>query len=178
MKNEITLKGKIVFDPADMTKKHGAQSSWKKTAMIFFSGDICEYYSWYIWKKYNLDLKRPLRGPHLSFINDKGSAMNGKWEEVKKKWDGKMIDVVFVVDMRAQDEHWWINVPQHERGQIHDIRKELGLDRPFFGLHMTVGIAVNCKPDVEYHDNVGGAIRMNLEHSQYIIESIKKGITN
>ena len=40
MKNEITYRGRIIFDPKDKTAKHKAQASWKKIAMVVFDGDI------------------------------------------------------------------------------------------------------------------------------------------
>ena len=33
-------------------------------------GDVAEYYSWFVSKRYNLILNKPLRGAHVSFIND------------------------------------------------------------------------------------------------------------
>ena len=60
--NKIRLTGKIGFDPQDYTKKHQSQASWKKIAMVFFDGDIPEYYGWFIERRYNLVLNKPLRG--------------------------------------------------------------------------------------------------------------------
>ena len=51
MKDRITITGRIGFEPEDKTNKHLLQSSWKKIAMVFINGDICEYYSWFIKKK-------------------------------------------------------------------------------------------------------------------------------
>ena len=65
------LIGKIEFDPVNVTKKHNKQASWKKTAMVKFDCDIWEYYSWFLKKRFNLYLNKPLRGTHLTIINDK-----------------------------------------------------------------------------------------------------------
>ena len=138
--------------------------------MVFFEGDVAEYYAWFIKKRYNLTLNKPLRGAHISFINDSMNdlSQNGllsadeveiKWEEVKKKWDGKKIEIVLDLDPRTNSEHWWLNIPHEERGQLQSIRDELGLDRPFFGMHMSLGYA-NDK---------------NIHHSRYIHDLIKKG---
>lgn len=62
MKETITLSGKIVFDVEDYTRKHKLQSSWKKVAMVFIDGDVCEYYSWFLQRRYNIILNKPLRG--------------------------------------------------------------------------------------------------------------------
>jgi hypothetical protein len=41
----IRLKGKILFNPENKTRKHGNQASWKKMAIVMLDGDICEYYT-------------------------------------------------------------------------------------------------------------------------------------
>jgi hypothetical protein len=175
MKDTITLKGRILFDPKDYTTKHKKQSSWKKMAMIMFDGDWCEYYAWFIWKRYHLKLASPLRGAHISFINDRESDTNGKWEEVKKRWHGKEIEVVLFVDPRTDAQHWWLNIPEEERGQIHAIRAELGLGRPFYGLHMTIGYPRDSD-DSDPEINGVKALRQNVAHSEYIHGLIKKGL--
>lgn len=170
MNNRITLTGKINFEPEDKTKKHLNQASWKKIAMVLIDGDITDYYAWFIQKRYNLMLNKPLRGGHISFINDsmRDLTQNGKiseaealntWEEVKKKWNGKKIDIVLDLEPKTDDRTWWLNVPHDERNGLQAIRSELGLGKPFFGMHMSIGYA-NEK---------------NIEHSVYIHESIKKG---
>jgi hypothetical protein len=78
---------------------------------------------------------------------------------VKQKWDGKQIPIVLDLNPKTNDEHWWLNIPHEERGLLQSIRDELGLDRPYFGMHMSIGYA-NDK---------------NIEHSKYIHDLIKKG---
>ncbi len=138
--------------------------------MIFLDGDVTEYYAWFIQKRYNLVLNKPLRGGHISFINDsmRDLSLNGTrtneeieivWEAVKKKWDGKKIEVVLDLKPKTDDRSWWLNIPHEDRESIQAIRNELGLGKPFFGLHMSIGYA-NEK---------------NIEHSTYIHDLIKKG---
>ena len=165
----ITLTGKIGFEPEDKTKKHKNQASWKKMAMVFLDGDICEYYAWFIKRRYNLMLNKPLRGAHISFINDsmrdltqngkiiEGEALNN-WETVKNKWAGKEIEIVLDLNPKTDGRVWWLNIPHEERNSLQSIRNELGLGTPFFGMHMSVGYA-NEK---------------NIDHSIYIHELIKK----
>ncbi len=161
--DKITTYGKIEFEPLNKTKKHELQASWKRIAMILIDGDIAEYYAWFIKKRYSLALIKPLRGAHITFINDRGSDMTLKeWEEVKTKWDGKEIEVSLDVDPRTDDKHWWLNVPHEDREQIHGIRAELGLGKPYFGLHMSLGYAND---------------RM-IDHSTYIHRLIKNGFIN
>jgi hypothetical protein len=171
MKTKITYNGKIGFEPVNRTKKHENQASWKRIAMVHFDGDICEYYAWFIKKRYNLELNKPLRGAHVSFINDSVrdltkqgqislDEMNKAWEETKKKWDGKVIPVTFDLEACTDDKHWWLRVSHDDRELLHGIRAEVNLDRPFFGLHMTIG-----------HAN-----EKFLEHSKYIHRLVKEGL--
>lgn len=165
MVNKFETYGTIVFDPKDKTNKHKNQSNWKKIAMVDIKGDMSEYYAWFIKKRYNLTLNPPLRRAHITFINDshkdlKNSLSN--WEEVKKKWDGKEIKIVLYTSPRTDGKHWWINIPEKNRTLLHRIRKELSLNRPHWGLHLTIGYA-NEK---------------NIEHSQYIHDLIQKGFIN
>ena len=165
MTNQVTLKGKIIFDPKDKTRKHKKQASWKKVAMVVFEPNlkvinegITGYYAWFIKKRYNLILNPPLRGAHVTFINDKESDMNGKWEDVKNKWNNKEIELTISLEPRTDDKHWWVIVLHEDRGELHGIRAELGLGRPYFGLHMTIGHA-----NEKHH-----------HHSQYIKKLIDK----
>jgi len=139
--------------------------------MVFIDGDVTEYYSWFIEKRYNLILNKPLRGSHISFINDsiKDMSLNGQrtikevdelWETVKKKWDGVQIPIVLDISPRTDDRTWWLDIPNDERGLLQGIREELGLGRPFWGMHMSIGYA-NEK---------------NLFHSEYIHRLIKNGL--
>jgi hypothetical protein len=170
MKDRITLTGKIGFEPEDRTNKHKAQSSWKKMAMVFIEGDVCEYYAWFLQKRYSITLNKPLRGAHISFINDSMRDLtqnNDKseeeilqlWEDVKTKWDGKEIDIVLDLNPKTDGRIWWLNIPNEEREGLQAIRNELGLGRPYFGMHMSIGYA-NDK---------------NIQHSIYIHDLIKKG---
>lgn len=170
MKERITLTGRIGFEPENKTNKHLLQSSWKKIAMVFIEGDVCEYYAWFLQKRYNITLNKPIRGAHISFINDSIRDLtqnNDKseeeilqlWEDVKTKWDGKEIDIVLDLNPKTDGRIWWLNIPNEEREGLQAIRNELGLGRPYFGMHMSIGYA-NEK---------------NIEQSIYIHELIKKG---
>lgn len=169
--DSIALIGKIVFSPDDKTKKHQKQSSWKKVAMVMFDGDVSEYYAWFIKKRFNLPLNKPLRGAHISFINDSigDMSLNGQrtleeveilWQEVKARWDKQEIVVMLSVSPKTDAKHWWLNVPQEYRDKLQGIRNELGLGKPYYGLHLSLGYA-NEK---------------NIEHSHYIHELIKIGL--
>jgi len=161
MKQTIKIKGKIKFDPINRTTKHHKQGSWKKLAMVIFDGDLSEYYAWFLKKRYNLTLNKPLRNSHITFINDRESDMNGKWGEMKEKYQSKEIEIVLSIDPITHSRssgHWWLNIPEEDRCELHNLRGELGLSRPYWGLHMSLGYA---------NDN-------NLAHSKYIHKLISK----
>lgn len=135
--------------------------------MVDIEDDSASLYAWFLKRRYNIEVNPPQRGAHVTFINDslrdlsqKGklsqTEINENWERVKKKWDGKTIKIVHLLDPRTDDNHWWLNIPHEERDELHAIRAELGLGRPFWGLHMTIGII---------HPHF-------LEHSAYIHKTL------
>ena len=173
MCDKLVIMGKIVFEPENITKKHNAQASWKHIAMVMIDGEITEYYAWYLQKRYSIVLNKPLRGAHISFINDsfRDMSQNGKrtleevkniWENVKAKWDGVRIPIMLDLNPRTDDKHWWLNVHHEYRDRLHEIRAELGLGRPYYGLPMSLGYANE----------------RNIEHSKYIHSLIKNGLIN
>lgn len=178
--NIIKVTGQILFDPEDKTNKHAKQASWKKIAMVLIGGDVCEYYAWFLKKRYNLKLHKPLRGAHVTFINDRASDMNGNWESIKKKWDGKKIDIVINLQPKTDssepnsDYHWWFNIPNEYKHELQSIREELGLGKPFFDLHMTIGRAVDFTDDC-FEPGVMKAKEMCVEHSIYLHKLYKMG---
>lgn len=193
MENCIKLRGKIIFDPKDMTTKQIRQSEWKKVALVVLEPDlepgekgISDYYAWFFKKRFNLSLITPLRKSHVTFINDRTSETNGKWEEVKAKWDGKEIDIYLNVDpflgIKNRNENyvdWWLTVPYEYRDEIGSIRQELGLPaKSYFGLHMTIGSAVNFYPKSEFGTNAARAKGMFEEYSRYIIEMAQGDLLN
>jgi len=157
--NQVIGIGKIVFDPEDVSKKHERQSSWKRVAMLLLNDDTAEYYAWFIRRRYNVILNKPLRGSHITFINDRESDMNGQWDAVKSRWNGKSMEVSLNPDVRTNSEFWWLNV--HHNDVFTTIRTELGLGEPFFPLHLTVGY-----PNEK-----------NEPHSRYIHGLLASGLT-
>lgn len=165
LENIILVQGKIHFDPQDITNKHLNQASWKRMALVLLdAGDICDYYAWFLYRRYHIKLNKPLRGPHISFINDSerdlGEYGLSQWDIVKNKYDNTSIEIKLNVDPRANGEHWWLNVPNEYRTELHNIRTELGLGRPYFGCHMSLGYV---------HP-------LYLEHSTYILRLLEQGL--
>jgi hypothetical protein len=177
----ITLTGVIKFDVEDKTAKHVKQASWKRVAMVEIGGDICSYYNHYISKRYGFSLHKPLRGAHVTFINDRESDINGDWEKIKKKWDGKEVEIVINLTpvtsliTHNKDVNIWFEIPEEDRKQLHDIRAEVGLNRPFFGLHLTIGRVVDYTED-KFEPGVMKAKSMNIDQFNYIINMINSGL--
>jgi hypothetical protein len=150
MKNFKTY-GNLVFDPINHTNKHEKQSSWKKHAIIIIDDESCEYYQWFLKKRFNLHLLPPLRKSHVTLINDKYDNQE-LWDLVKEKYNNKIIDLYLDVDVQSNGKHWFLNVPNEHTEELDNIRKELNLGSPFFHYHFTIGF-----PN-----------ERNLEFSQYI----------
>ena len=150
----VKLRGILEFSPEDVTRKHKAQSAWKRVAIIKTDCDLDRYYAWFLSKRFNLEFVKNLRGAHITFINDK--MEKELFEQGSKIWSGKEIDFYIDLDPKSNGEHWWLRVfcPDAEV-----IREALGLSRdPYYGLHLTLG-HVNEK---------------NIHHSNYILEQCKR----
>lgn len=156
------IKAKVVFDPKDLTKKHENHSSWKKHVIAFiFEPDFCDYYSWFLKKRYNLALVKPIRDLHLTMVNDKLSdgidADEAKYLSCKQRYDGTMIDINYDLDMRTDGKYWWFKA---ESNDALFIRQQIGLKpTPYFGFHITVA-------------RVEGR-EFEIEHGRYIHKLIK-----
>jgi hypothetical protein len=155
----FNTKGTIVFDPPDVTNKHEKQSSWKKVAMVIINNpDFCSYYSWFVKKRYNLELFKPLRGMHFTVINDEVKLPEQliKYNEGKLKHNRTTINIEYGIDVRTDDISWWVGARSTDAEQI---RLECGLPvKPYWGFHITIG-------------RVDGDWR--IENSKYIHNLIK-----
>jgi hypothetical protein len=150
----IRAEGIINFKPENRTRKHEAQHSWKKTALIETDCDLERYYAWFIERRFNLKLNQTLRGTHISFINDRFE--HDDWNRFAAIFDGKPITFFYELEPRSDAKHWWLRVHSPEAESIREI---CGLTRvPYFGLHLTLGYA-NEK---------------NIEHSEYILNQCKR----
>lgn len=152
----MQIKGKLIFDPDNKTKKHLSQSQWKKAVIVKWNCDIHSYYSWFIEKRFNLILNPPLRGTHITIVNEK---VNDKiYSLAKKQFDGKEITFnIEQTEFESGDEgHWWLKVNSRD---AENIRRAMGLNpKPYFDFHLTIGIATHLR----------------LIHSNYIREIIRR----
>lgn len=149
------IKGKIKFDPVNVTKKHQKQSSWKKTAIVKFDGDLYAYYSWFLQKRFNLYLNKPIRGTHFTIINDMVDAEI--YTQARELFNGQEIEVIYDPTLiRSNNKgHWWLKAYSDD---AQNIRNAMGLGDPYFGFHITIGLATH----------------LQLEHSKYITEQCIK----
>ena len=117
-------------------------------------------------------MNRPIRGGHISFINDsfKDMSLNGKrsindvkkvWNGVKKKWNGVVVPIMLNIEPRFSKTHWWLKV-SYEDCLLQKIRDELGLGKPYYSFHMSIGYS-NEK---------------NMNHHLYITKGIINGLIN
>lgn len=154
----MEIKAKILFDPVDRTNKHKKQSSWKNVVICEIDGDIDKYYAWFLEKRFNLVLNRPLRRAHITIVNDRKSEMDlDMYEKMKEHFNGKEITFTYEPDeIRSNGKHWWLKVYSEESKAI---RKFMGLsENPYQPLHLTIGY---CNEKTEYH-------------SKYILRQILK----
>jgi hypothetical protein len=130
-------------------------------------GDIMEYYRWFLNKRYDLKLNKLPREAHISFLNDSMNDImmglncdedeaNQKFNLFKDKWNNKPIEIYLDSNLRTDGKFWWLNIPEEYRVELHEIRKELGLGRPYAGLHMSIGIVKD----------------IDLNYSKYILNNI------
>lgn len=97
----------------------------------------------------------PIRDSIIEKSVEKGglsySQIDDLWASVKKKWDGKEIDVILNLHPATNLKHWWMVVDFDHREELQAVRSELKLGKPFFGLHMTLGTTHEpTKPHAEY----------------------------
>ena len=163
------IKGKIQFDPKDITKKHKLQSAWKRNVLIVFdeNDETIRYYKYLLEErfgfripatdvfKFNGRLNDPLRGIHVTMIND--IVDNDIYLQSKELFDGKEITIKYDPTLircnRKDDKMWWhIKVYSDD---ITNIRTIMGLGDPYTSAHITIG-TVNPK---------------FLDHAEYIIET-------
>lgn len=129
---------KIIWELDDVTKKHNLQSSWKKTIIASIDGEICDMYRWFIYKRFGISLNPPLRGAHLTIVNDKiedFETFDSKIIELKKIFS--LIDIDIDLDIRCGPEHLWFRCLAPTAMEIREL---LGLGKPHFGFHVTIGM--------------------------------------
>lgn len=136
------IKGKIEFDPVDITKKHHKQSSWKKTALVNIEGDICQYYAWLLHRRYNIKLNKNLRGAHITIIND--IVDDSVYNIYKEKYNNKEITFLYDPEHIGSNDkgHWWMKVYSKE---VEEIRESMQIGNSYFGLHLTIGLATHLE---------------------------------
>lgn len=164
MKRYVHIRGKIQFNPPDSTTKHHKQASWKRMVIINIPGETHLLYNWFINRRYSFTLNPPLRGTHLSLVNDSVRDFKDPkiWDIMKQKWDGVEIDIHYDVDVKSNGKHWYMKVAPETEELLDSIRAELTLGKPYYSYHITIG-----------HAN-----ERNIDQSEYIFSMIRKGFIN
>lgn len=182
----------LEFDPPHLIKKHESQADWgKKTAICNVGDDTDRYYSWFLKKRFNVELINPMRGSHVTIINDKVFDVT-KYSQAKQVFNGK--EIVFEynpAEVRCANNpkgefYWWIKVYNTD---IEAIREFAGLNRkPFFNLHLTLGTVKQYTQEVlddkgkVMKDDKGNRItklrpkeeQIDQLHNEYILRQILK----
>ncbi len=179
--NLIECEGRILFEPENKTKKHEAQSEKKRVAMVVFGCDMTDYYAWFVKRHFDINLQKPLRGAHVTFVNDWFYAIDepvpneereAKWRAAKKKYNGKKIKITLSLDLHGNGKHWWLIVKHEYRDELLAIREEMGLGKPGFGFHMTLGHVVYHEKTEEMKKEPDNT---DFVQSMYIHDLEKKG---
>lgn len=133
----LLAKGILHFDEELHTNKQKAQN-WKKFAAVELSCDIDNYYRWLLSRRFGVRLLPPFRGPHITVI----SEMIGRditeeaYSIIKKKYNNKEVSFEYEVSPKSDGNHWWLRIHSND---INFIRKEAGLGKPYWGLHLSLG---------------------------------------
>ena len=126
--------------------------------MIVLNDDTSSYYSWFLRKRFGLHLNPPIRGSHLTVVNDRiqGNEDMEKYVKGKELWHGKDIEFTYDSDVRTDEVSWWLPVKSEMSIQV---RNDCGLGKAFYGFHLTIGRADHP---------------LMIEHSKYVLSSILK----
>lgn len=150
----IKVNGYIEFEPENKTRKHNSQASWKRVAMIHTHDDLAAYYAWFIKTRFNLELNKPLRGSHVTIINDRDIEVP-LFDKCKEIFHNKKI--TFYIDPlpRTNAKHWWLRVYAPDAEAIR------------------IACGGSPIPNFDFHLTLGYANEKNLAHSEYILECCK-----
>ena len=135
MKPLLEVKARIEFEPTHYSKKHEEQATWKSVAMVRTECDLHSYYAWFLRKRFDLFLIPPLRGSHVTFINEIVDPK--EFEKAKKQFHGKYLTFYYDPVPKSNGAYWWLRVWSPD---IDAIRISMGLSKdPYYGLHITIG---------------------------------------
>jgi hypothetical protein len=167
------IKAKISFDPINVTKKHSKQSEWKKVALVELKDDTFALYSWFLEKEHGIKLNKPLRGSHFTVIND--IVDDNIYLQAKDLFGGKEITLfIDPTNVRANSKgHWWIKVYSDD---AQNIRNVMGLGDPYFGFHLTIGLATHDELEKSEIVRITNTKGYKEGSKLYIERLIRKGV--
>jgi hypothetical protein len=152
------IKGKLQFDPVNISRKHEQQAAWKKVAMVRFgdSDETAKYYKWLLEQRFGLRipdvepfiwkgrLNDPVRGTHVTAINE--IVDDEIYEKARMAFHGKEVRVQYdptLIRCNRKGERMWWHIKAYSE-DLDSIRAWMGLGRPYHSFHITVGL-VNPK---------------------------------
>lgn len=102
------------------------------------SPSIMEYYRYWIQRELGVRTCQPMAKCHVSMIRGEEPRDKAYWDTLP----GKQLSLTYSPDVRTNGKHWWVFVNAPE---ILEIRRKLGLSKPKYPLHMTIGTTVEKK---------------------------------
>lgn len=135
-KLDAKCNGKFIFSPSrpGLKKLH---RSFDNGIILKVDNGISEYYSWWLHRKYGIEVSKPAWGTHITVVSDKDRVKDvGAFERLKKVFNGKILPVAHDVYLKKQWQFWVLDViPTKE---MIEVRRELGL-KENFPFHITIG---------------------------------------
>lgn len=136
MKLDAKCNGKFMFSPTrpGLKKLH---RSFDRAVILKLDNGVVEYYSWWLRRKYGIQVSLPAWGAHITVVSDKDRVKDGiAFDTLKKRFEGKILSVSHDVYLKKKWQFWVLDViPTQEMLQV---RRDLGLNEDF-PFHITIG---------------------------------------
>lgn len=128
--------GKFFFSPhrPGLKKLH---RSFHNGIILKVDNSITDYYSWWLDRKFGVQLSKPAWGTHVTVVSDRDRLSSfDQFNLLKNKIDQKIIKIEHKVEVRKQWQFWILDVVPSD--ELISIRRALGLKEniPF---HITIG---------------------------------------
>lgn len=135
-KLDAQCSGKFIFSPKrpGLKKSHRA---FDNAIILKVDNGISEYYSWWIHRKYGIELAPPAWGTHVTVVSDRDRVTDlATFEALKNSFNGKILSLPHAVDIYKKWQFWILDVSP--TCEMVEIRKSLGLN-PDYPFHITIG---------------------------------------
>ena len=158
--------GTIKFDVKPLTNKHKYHISKysKTTCIVNLDSDYSEYYRWFIEKRFKLKLNIPIRGSHITFINEY-ITNEMLYSNIKSEFDNKKIELYLNIrdGIHFSNDHIWFRVSNNSRMLLSNIRLAGGLPYKYkYGFHMTIGRVNQTLKDITHFNYIKSLYKNNF----------------